>query len=76
MSGMKSFQKSDTRVRKYARCGKTSHDIDKQTSLSCRIFCGLPENTKNYFNPIKTDQVRSKTVKTRYVRARTQGTCK
>ena len=55
MSGMKSFQKSDTRVRKYARCGKTSHDIDKQTSLSCRIFCGLPENTKNYFDPLKVD---------------------
>ena len=65
---MKSFKKSDTRVRKYARYGKTSHAIDKQTSLSFRIFCGLPENTKNYFNPLKIDQVRAKTVKTRFAR--------
>ena len=69
-SGMKSFWKSDTHVRKYARYGKTGHAIDQQTSLSCRIFCGLPENTKNYFDPLKIDWVTPKTVKTRFVRAR------
>ena len=69
-SGMKSFKKSETRVRKYARYGKTSHANDKQTSLACRIFCGLPENTKNYFNPLKIDRVTPKTVKTRFVRGR------
>ena len=37
---------------------------------------GLPENIKIYFNLIKIDHVRAKTVKTRHVRARMQGTCK
>ena len=36
------------------------------------IFQGLPENIKIYFNPIKIDQVRAKTVKTRYVSGRTE----
>ena len=37
------------------------------------IFQGLLENIKIYFNPIKIDQVRAITVKTRYARARTEG---
>ena len=56
------------RVRKYARYGKNSQVTGKQTILSCRIFCGLPENTKNYFNPIKTERVRPKMLKTRFAR--------
>ena len=37
------------------------------------IFQGLLENIKIYFNPIKIDRVRAKTVKTRYARGRTEG---
>ena len=37
------------------------------------MFQGLPENIKIYFNPIKIDRVRAKTMKTRYVRGRTEG---
>ena len=53
-------------ARKFARYGKTSHILDKQKRSLCSIFRGLPEKTKNYFNPIKTEQVRPKTLKTHF----------
>ena len=59
------------RVRKYARCGKTSHRSVKQISPLFCIFQGLPENIKIYFNPIKIDRFRAETVKTRFARGST-----
>ena len=67
------FRKNGTRVRKYARYGKTSHTRVTEMQPLFRIFQGVPENTKIYFNPIKIDPVRAKTVKTRYARGRTEG---
>ena len=65
--------KNVTCVRKYARYGKTNHNSYKRISSSCRIFCGLPENTKTFKDSIKIDQVRAKTAKTRFVRESTYG---
>ena len=67
--------KNDTRVSKYTRYGKTSHSRVTEVLPSFQIFQGLPENIKIYFNPIQIDQVRAKTVKTHYVRGRTEGLC-
>ena len=63
--------KNDTRVRKYTRYGKTSHCRVTRMQPLVWIFQGLPENLKIYFNPIKIDRVRAKTVKTRFVRGST-----
>ena len=67
--------KHDTRVRKYARYGKTSHRRELEICSGCRIFNSTPENTLIFKDSSKTDRVRTKTVKTRFVGARTQGVC-
>ena len=64
-------KKNDTRVRKYARYGKTSYNRATEMWPKFQIFQGLPENIKIYFNPLKIDRVRSKTVKTRFARGQT-----
>ena len=63
--------KKYTRVRKNARYSKTGHVSATQIGLSFQISFSTPENTKTFKDLIKIDQVRAKTVKTRFVRGST-----
>ena len=63
--------KKDTRVRKYARYGQNSRIRVTEIWPLCQIFQGIPENIKDYFERIKNDRVRAKTVKTRFARGST-----
>ena len=60
-----------TRVHKYARNGQTSYKLDSPLYTFSGIFFSTPENTKTFKDSIKIDQVRAKTVKTRFVRGST-----
>ena len=60
-------------VRKNARNGETSNVKGKQIGPSCSPVQATPKNTKKLKDTIKTDRVRPKRVKTRFVRARTEG---
>ena len=53
-------------IRKYARYGKSSYSRDKPLYTTSGIFFSTPENTKTFKDSIKIDQVRAKTVNTRF----------
>ena len=64
-------EKLSARVPKYARYCETSHRKNKPLYTYSGIYFSIPENTKTFKDSIKIDQIRPKTVKTRFVCAST-----